>query len=572
MRNVWSLVCEGLRLFTRRGRIVLALYGISLVLLAALDAAALFLLARVFNLGELTGSSQIVVNTTAASLLFILLLFCLRSILSTISTYIALRQGATEETLLGERALATLMNSRTQLSSDGLGDFHNSVDRGPKELVLVIFHAITIPCEALTAVAILGALVVYQPLTAIVALIYFAVVAAIQQFVLSRRSTIIGEELVTRTNHVYQMLADGRGLRRILNEHSTSDILRATAQLRSRLTRARAMQTFVATLPRYFLEVVLALGLLVVGGSTYLVSGPPAALAATSLFVAAGFRLLPIVNRVQALTLAILAYAPTARLALTRFETVPTPSFRAPHNVNNAIELERISFSYSPPSRADSSIAHVLKGVSLDLRRGGQYAIVGPSGAGKTTLVDLLLGLKVPQEGVVRVAGDTRTAYVPQDTHIAGIPLRNNVALQWSDRGIERDRVRAALAQAGLSDFAERIDDDTPLDATMLSGGQKQRIGLARALYANANLLVLDEVTSALDVDTERQIYETIDSLRGTATLVIVAHRLSTVQRADEVIYLNEGTVAGKGSFAQLMTELPAFRRQVELSQITVGG
>jgi len=572
MRDVWSLVRDGLRLFTRRGRIVLALYGVSLVLLAALDAAALFLLASVFNLGEMTGSSQTLVNTTATSLLLILLLFCLRSILSTVSTYVALRQGAAEETLLGERALATLMNPRTQLSPDGLGDFYNSVDRGPKELVLVIFHAITIPCEALTAVAILGALVVYQPLTAVVALIYFAVIAAIQQRILSRRSTVVGEELVTQTNRVYQLLADGRGLRRVLGADSASDILRATAQLRSRLTRARALQTLVATLPRYFLEVVLALGLLVVGGTTYLVSGPPAALAATSLFVAAGFRLLPIVNRIQALTLAILAYAPTARLALTRFVTVPTPSFSAPHNENNAIELECVSFSYSPLSRADFSNAHVLNGVSLNLRRGGQYAIVGPSGAGKTTLVDILLGLNVPQEGVVRVAGDSCTAYVPQDTHIAGVALRNNVALQWSDQGIHRDRVRAALTQAGLSDFAQRVDDDTPLDATTLSGGQKQRISLARALYANANFLVLDEVTSALDMDTERQIYETIDSLRGNATVVIVAHRLSTVQRADEVIYLTDGKVAGKGSFAHLMSELPAFRRQVELSQIAVGG
>jgi len=572
MRDIWSLVSEGLRLFTRRGRIVLALYCVSLVLLAALDAAALFLLARVFNLGELPGSSQIVVNTTATSLLLILLLFCLRSILSTVNTYVALRQGATEETLLGERALTTLMNPRTRLSSDGLGDFHNSVDRGPKELVLVIFHAVTIPCEALTAVAILGALVVYQPLTAVVALIYFAVVAVIQQIVLSRRSTVIGEELITRTNHVYQLLADGRGLRRILNDDSVFDILHAAAQLRSRLARTRAMQTFVATLPRYFLEVVLALGLLVVGGTTYLVSGPPAALAATSLFVAAGFRLLPIVNRIQALTLAIFAYAPTARLALTRFFTVPTPPFSAPHDEKNAIELESISFAYAPTSQAHLSVDRVLDGVSIVLRRGGQYAIVGPSGAGKTTLVDLLLGLNVPQQGVVRVSPTIRTAYVPQDTHIAGIPLRNNVALQWSDHGIHRDRVRAVLAQAGLSDFAERVDDDTPLDGTTLSGGQKQRIGLARALYADANFLVLDEVTSALDMETERQIYETINSLRGSATVVIVAHRVSTVQRADEVIYLNEGTVAGKGSFTRLMSELPAFRRQVELSQIDLGG
>jgi ABC-type multidrug transport system fused ATPase/permease subunit len=571
MKDVWSLVRDGLRLFTRRGRIVLALYGVSLVLLAALDAAALLLLARVFNLGELPGSSQIVVNTTATSLLLILLLFCLRSILSTVSTYAALRQGATEETRLGKRALTTLMNPRTRLSSDGLGDFHNSVDRGPKELVLIVFHAVTIPCEALTAVAILGALVVYQPLTAIVALVYFAVVAIVQQSVLSRRSTVIGEELVTRTNWVYQLLADGRGLRRVLNDDSASDILGTADQLRSRLTRARAMQTFVATLPRYFLEVVLALGLLVGGGTTYLVSGPPAALAATSLFVAAGFRLLPIVNRIQALTLAIFAFLPTARLALTRFITVPAPSFPAPHDEANVIELEHVSFTYAPTSPVHLSVDRVLDGVSVVLRRGGQYAIVGPSGAGKTTLVDLFLGLNVPQQGVVRVSPTIRTAYVPQDTHIAGIPLRNNVALQWSDHSINRDRVHAVLIHAGLPDFAERVDDDTPLDATTLSGGQKQRIGLARALYADANFLVLDEVTSALDMETERQIYETIDSLRGAATVVIVAHRLSTVQRADEVIYLNKGTVAGKGSFSRLMSELPAFRRQVELSQIDVG-
>jgi ABC-type multidrug transport system fused ATPase/permease subunit len=572
MRDVWSLVRDGLRLFTRRGRIVLALYGVSLVLLAALDAAALFLLARVFNLGELPGSSQIVVNTTATSLLLILFLFCLRSVLSAASTYVALRQGAREETLIGERALESLMSRQTRLPSDGLTSFHNAVDRGPKELVLIIFHFITIPCEALTAIVILSALVGYQPLTALIALTYFVCVAVIQQGILSRRSQEVGDSLVIGTNEVYQQLSDAHGLRTILGDEQASDLIGTNSHARNELTFARAMQTFLYTLPRYFFEVVLALGLVVVGGTTYLISGPSTALAATSLFIAAGFRLLPIVNRIQALTLAILAFAPTARLALTRFLTVPTPSFPAPYDEENVIELEHVSFAYAPSSQVHLSSDPVLIGVSIVLRRGGQYAIVGPSGAGKTTLVDLLLSLNVPQQGVVRVSPTIRTAYVPQDTHIAGIPLRNNVALQWSDHDIHYDRVHAALIRAGLPDFADRVDDDTPLDGTTLSGGQKQRIGLARALYADANFLVLDEVTSALDMETERQIYETIDSLRGAATVVIVAHRLSTVQRADEVIYLNEGTVAGKGSFARLMSELPAFRRQVELSQIDVGG
>lgn len=570
MRETWQLVREGLALFTRRGRIVLWLYGISLVLLAALDAAALFLLARVFNLGSIVGSSQIVVNTTATSLLLILLLFCLRSALSSVMTYVALKQGAHEETLIGDRALTTLINPRTQLSGDGLGDFYNSVDRGPKELVLIIFHAVTVPCEALTAVAIIAALVVYQPVTAFVALLYFVVVAVIQQLFLSKRSSLIGETLVVHVNSVYQSLADIQGLRQILHSDSITSVLENTTHGRRRLAQARAMQTFISTLPRYFLEVILAIGLLIVGGSTYVLSGPPAALAATSLFVAAGFRLLPIVNRIQALSLAILAYAPTARLALRRYHTVPAPLYPAPLDSRNIVELQNVSFAYTTLSSETRATSDVLRRISLNLQRGRQYALVGPSGAGKTTLVDLLLGLLVAQSGSVRLSPTIRTAYVPQETYIASLSLRQNVALRWSDEQIQNERVVTALEHAGLHDFISRIDDDTRLDATALSGGQKQRIGLARALYSDANLFIFDEVTSALDMETEQQVYETVNGLRNQATVVIVAHRLSTVQRADAVFYLDNGTITGSGTFAELSESLPSFRRQIELSQIDV--
>jgi len=570
MRETWQLVREGLQLFTRLGRVVLALYGVSLVFLAALDAAALFLLARVFNFGSIGGSSQIVVNTTATSLLLILLLFFLRSALSSVMTYVALKQGAHEETLIGDRALTTLINPRTQLSGDGLGDFYNSVDRGPKELVLVIFHAVTVPCEALTAVAIVAALVIYQPVTAFVALLYFVVVAVIQQLLLSKRSSIIGEALVSHVNSVYQSLADIQGLREILLSDSIASVLEKTTHRRRQLTQARAMQTFVSTLPRYFLEVILAVGLLAVGGFTYIFSGPPSALAATSLFVAAGFRLLPIVNRIQALNLAILAYGPTARLALRRYHTVPAPTYSAPLDSRNVVELQDVSFTYTTSSCETEPASDVLRQISLNLQKGKQYALVGPSGAGKTTLINLLLGLLIAQTGSVRLSPTIRMAYVPQETFIASIPLRNNVALRWSEDQIQRERVVIALKRAGLHDFLARIDDDTPLDPNALSGGQKQRIGLARALYADANLFVFDEVTSSLDVETEKRVYETINGLRNQATVVIIAHRLSTVQRADKVFYLDNGTIVGSGTFAELSASLSSFRHQIELSQIDI--
>lgn len=569
MRETWQLVREGLQLFTRLGRIVLALYGVSLVFLAALDAAALFLLARVFDFGSIGGSSQIVVNTTATSLLLILMLFCLRSVLSSVMTYIALTQGAHEETLIGDRVLTTLINPRTQLSGDGLGDFYNSVDRGPKELVLIIFHAVTVPCEALTAVAIIAALVIYQPVTAFVALLYFVVVAVIQQLLLSKRSSIIGEALVSHVNSVYQSLADIQGLRQILLSGSIASVLEKTTHRRRQLAQTRAMQTFISTFPRYFLEVILAIGLLAVGGFTYILSGPPSALAATSLFVAAGFRLLPIVNRIQALNLAILAYAPTARLALRRYHTFPAPTYSAPLDSRNVVELQDVSFAYTTSSDIEPA-SDVLRQISLNLQKGKQYALVGPSGAGKTTLIDLLLGLLIAQTGSVRLSPTARMAYVPQETYIASIPLRNNIALRWSEDQIQRERVVIALKRAGLHDFLARIDDGTPLDPNALSGGQKQRIGLARALYADANLFIFDEVTSSLDVETEKRVYETVNGLRDQATVVIIAHRLSTVQRADKVFYLDNGTIVGSGTFAELSASLPSFRHQIELSQIDI--
>lgn len=566
MIEVWQLYCKGLTLFSRRGRLVLWLYGATLVVLSGLDAAALFLLANVFNTSMISGASEIVVDTSAQDLASILILFTMRSLLSTLITWFMTIQISKEEGRIGVSAFKKMLNPSTVLTSPHSSDFFNTVDRGPRSLIVILVSGVTIFCEFVTGLAVFVALFFIQPLTSMLAISYFVLVAIIQHRGLSRISNRYSKDSVGLTNSVYELLGDAANLRRILGDQSRNSLLEVLHTKRSELAKNQGMVSFVATIPRYFLEFVFASGLAAIGGFTYLIAGPPEAFAATTLFVAAGFRLLPIVNRIQALFLLLITTAPIAKLALKHFPTLPNITYGRPQSTKNIYELNEVSFTYHDASDP------VLTNISIELQFGKQYAIVGPSGVGKTTLVDIFLGLNSPQAGTIKQQQNLKLAYVPQDTFIAAVSLAQNVALSWDINSVNTEKVTEVLLQAQLAEFVNQVYDRTPLDPSALSGGQKQRIGLARALYAGANFLVLDEITSALDMETERQIYETINALRGNATVVIVAHRLSTVQRADTVFYLDNGTVAGSGTFAELSASLPSFRRQIELSQIDLVG
>ena len=566
MIEVWQLFREGLRLFSRRGRLVLWFYSATLVVLSGLDAIALFLLANVFNTSSILGASEIVVDTSARDLALILILFTMRSLLSTLITWFMTIQISKEEGRISILSFEKLLNPKTILKSPHSSDFFNTVDRGPRNLITVLTSSATILGEFVTGLAVFAALLFIQPLTSILAIGYFVLVAIVQHRGLSKISTRSGEVSVGLTNSVYELLGDAANLRRILGDQNRESLVDVLRRKRNELAKTQGMVAFVATIPRYFLELVFAIGLAVIGGFTYLIAGPPEAFAATTLFVAAGFRLLPIVNRIQALFLLLLTTAPLARLALEQFTTLPDTTYGRPRSLKNIYELNDVSFTYHDATDA------VLNNITLDLQFGKQYAVVGPSGVGKTTLVDIFLGLNAPQAGTVRRQPNVKLAYVPQDTFIASVSLAQNVALSWDVNSVNHEKVIKVLLQAQLAEFVERVSDQAPLDSSALSGGQKQRIGLARALYAGANFLVLDEITSALDMETEQQIYETINALRGNATVVIVAHRLSTVQRADVVFYLDNGTVAGSGTFAELSASLPSFRRQIKLSQIDLVG
>lgn len=228
------------------------------------------------------------------------------------------------------------------------------------------------------------------------------------------------------------------------------------------------------------------------------------------------------------------------------------------------IEFEQVTVRYL------GSDSDAVVDISLALDRGCQYAFAGPSGAGKTTLALAALGQLAIRSGAVRRSPDLRCAFIPQQTHIAHTSLMGNVAMTWSGCEADVERVERALQEAGLAELIPELNNPKMLSNDSLSGGQKQRIGLARAFYINADFIVFDEVTSALDSSMESFVVETIAKLRGKVTTLIIAHRLTTIQAADHIYYISGGRLAGSGTFSELAATNPEFQLQVSLSQLIV--
>ncbi len=213
-------------------------------------------------------------------------------------------------------------------------------------------------------------------------------------------------------------------------------------------------------------------------------------------------------------------------------------------NFNDRIEVENVSFGYK------EDMENVLENVSLTIKKGSSIALIGSSGSGKSTLVDIMLGLLIPQQGAVRMDGIKITeipdkwaqtiGYVPQSVFLSAASIKENVAFGEEETDIDVERVWEALKRAELFEFVKSLPNGLETyvgdRGVQLSGGQRQRIAIARALYHRPEIMVLDEATSALDNDTEAAIMSAIDSLQGQVTLIIVAHRLSTVKNCD-VIY-----------------------------------
>ncbi len=317
----------------------------------------------------------------------------------------------------------------------------------------------------------------------------------------------------------------------------------------------------------------LAVVALVTGVGQAGAQGPPL----LALFAYAAFRIVPAANRVGWRVNQVRGAAASVAglyddyLLVAGTDWQHQDAQRQTAHFHECLALEHVSYTFA------GADAPALHDINLTIACGESVGIVGPTGAGKTTLVDLVVGLLRPTSGRILIDGNDLSGrlaawkrnigYVPQSIFLIDDSLRRNIALGIGDAEIDESRVQAAVRMAQLEGFVAELPQglDTAVGerGVRISGGERQRVGIARALYHDPDLLVFDEATSALDHATETALTGAIDALHGKKTLLVVAHRLSSVRRCDRLVFISEGRVAACGSYDELLRDHPEFQRMV---------
>jgi ATP-binding cassette subfamily B protein len=432
----------------------------------------------------------------------------------------------------------------------------------------VILPILTMMSNIIMLLAIVFVLIYVDPLVCLVTLVLFGSIYIIIARQTKNKKIKNSYVIASQSNKILKFLQEGLGgIRDVLIDGSQHMYLKKYRQSDLILRNAQASNQFASQAPRYIME---SFGMILIALlAFYLFSregGQKSALPSLGIMALGAQRLLPLMQQAYTAWSSIQGSFHSLQDTLDLLDqNLPSDSVIGEESVVNFfknIELKSVGFTYSTAS------SHVFSNLNLTIKKGDRIGLIGVTGSGKSTFVDILMGLLEPTSGVMTVddnlinhknvrAWQKHIAHVPQTIFIADTSIAENIAFGVESKDIDWDRVRLSAENAQLKDVVANLPDgfNTILGerGIRLSGGQRQRIGIARAFYKNVDIFVFDEATSALDNQTEDLLMKAIDSLGSNITIIMIAHRLTTLKKCTKIIEFSEGKIVELDSYENMM-------------------
>lgn len=463
------------------------------------------------------------------------------------------------------------------------GDIYTNVNGYVPASFAVTLSLIQLIVDGTLVLAILMALLAMSPWATLLAVMFFGVTSLVIQATLRNRLIRLGDELRLASLRGWKYLTPAiDGFKQARLSEAGERLSAAFIETRREQNEKGRKVALLNEMPRHLLEVMMVVGIALMAMILMATMTQTQAFSILGVFAVASIRMVPSLNRLIATIGTIRGNISNLDALATEIRALEAETFRDDYSeplfrfADDDIVFHELTFQFQDGDQP------VLDRVSGVIPRGKTVALVGSSGAGKTTFVDLLTAMFQPTSGSITVAGESVHAHprswrrqigvVPQHVFLWGESVRRNIAYGYADEDIDEERLWRAVRMAQLddvvADLPEGLDTAIGYQGARLSGGQQQRIGIARALYRHPKLLVLDEATSALDNVTEAKLTRTIESLHGSMSIVVVAHRLSTVKNADMILFFSGGHIVDRGSMAELAERNVEFAELIRLGRL----